>query len=233
MSTIVDIKTQLHVTKFGLNKTTTAGEAIQDEGGAIVINTSAAKVRIKSGGNVADVAGGAGAEAVAIFGVDGNWDFVSETITTKGALVSEFSVIFFVFVVRGNISDSGDVFNVGNIIIETAAAVVMCQIMAGYGQTERAVFPVFAGYEMHLTKFRFEGDKNSALSGEMSLYVYTLDQGIAIVHSFPFLGSHHEIVEWEKFHKVIPEKSLIWASPIALSASAVIGASFDGDLFRR
>ena len=233
MSNIVDIKTQLHVTKFGLNQACTAGEAVQDEGGVIVINTVAAKVRIKAGGNAADIAGGAGAEAVSIFGVDDDWNFVSETIITKGALVSELSVNDYLYVFRGKIANSGSVSNVGNIIIETAAAVVMSQLSAGYGQTERAVFPVFSGYEMHLTKFRFEGLRNDNVTGEMSLYCYTLGQGITIIHSLPFRGSDHEIVEWEKNHKRIPEKSLVWVSPIALSASAVIGASFDGDMFRK
>ena len=233
MSTIVDIKTQLHVAKFGLNPASASTEAIQDEGGVIVINTVAAKVRIKTGGNVADVAGGAGAEAIIIYGVDGDWNFASEIIVTKGATVSELSVNSYLYVFRSKITNSGAVSNVGDIIIENASGVIYAQITAAYGQTERAVFPVFADYELHLAKFRFEGAKNNALTGEIDLYCYTLGQGITIIHAFTFYGSNHEIVEWDKDHKTIPEKSLIWIATRVLSAGAIIGASFDGDLYKK
>lgn len=233
MSTIVDIKTQLHVTKFGLNPTAAAGETIQDEGGTIVINTIAAKVRIKAGGNAGDTAGGAGAEAIIIYGVDGSWNFASEIIVTKGALVSELSTNSYLYVFIAEITNSGAVINVGDIVIENASTVIYAQITAAYGRTERAVFPVFANYELHLSKFRFEGAKNNALTGEIDLYSYTLEQGIVILHAFTFYGSNHELVEWDKDHKIIPEKSLIWISTKALSAGAIIGASFDGDLYKK
>lgn len=235
MSTIVDIKTQLHVAKFGLNPTTAVADAIQDEGGAIVINTVAEKVRIKSGGDVGDVAGGAGAEAIAIYGVDGDWNFVSEIIVTKGTAVSELSINDYLYVYRAHIVNSGAIFNIDDIIIENVSAVVMATITDNYGQTERAVFPVFAGYEFHITKFRFEGVGTPNLSGEIGLISYTIGEGQRVIHSFPFAaGQTIHKLSWDKGYKVIPEKSLVYAKLISISTSTpVIGASFDGDLYRK
>jgi hypothetical protein len=235
MSTIVNINTQLHVAKFGLNPSTAAADAVQDEGGAIVINTVAKKIRIKAGGDVGDVAAGAGAEAITVYGVDGDWNFVSEIIITKGASVSELSVNDYLYVYRAHVSGSGSVFNIDDIIIENVSAVVMATITDNYGQTERAVFPVFAGYELYLNKFRFEGVGTPSLNGEIALVCYTLDQGQRIIHSFPFAaGSMPAPKEWDKNHKVVPEKSLVYAKLISISAGTpIIGASFDGDLYKR
>ena len=234
MSTIVDIKTQLHLTKFGLNPSTAVADAIQDEGGAIVINTVAAKIRIKAGGNVGDIAGGAGAEAITVYGVDGNWNLVSEIIVTNGANVSLLSTNDYLYVYRAHITNSGAVFNIDDIVIENVSAVVMATITDNYGQTERAVFPVFAGYELHLNKFRFEGVGTPSLNGEVALISYTLTEGQRIIHSFPFAaGSIPAPKEWDKHHKVIPEKSLVYVKLISVSAGTpIIGASFDGDLYK-
>lgn len=234
MSTIVDIKTQLHVAKFGLNPSTAVADAIQDEGGAIVINTVAAKIRIKSGGNAGDVAGGAGAEAIVVYGVDDDWNLVSEIIATNGASVSELSVNDYLYVYRAKIVNSGAVFNIDDIIIENVSAVVMATITDNYGQTERAVFPVFAGYELHLSSFRFEGLGTPSLNGEVALVSYTLAQGQIVIHSFPFAaGSIPAPKEWSKDHKVIPEKSLVYVKLISVSSGTpIIGASFDGDLYK-
>ena len=220
------------IEKFGENTAAATGETIQDEGGSIVINSTAVKVRIKSGGDAADVAGGAGAEAIEIFGVDGNWNPISETIITKGATVSELSINDYLYVYRARIVDSGAVPNTGNVIIENASAVVYAQITAARGQTQRAVFPVFAGCRLYVTKFRMEGTKTGTLAGEVGLKEYVLGEGVRVIHPIAFSTGSPGISEWDETPKVFLEKTLVWVEVLSLSTEAIITASFDGEIMR-
>ncbi len=235
MSTIVDINSQLHVAKFGLNPSAAANDVIQDEGGAVRIATAIAyPVRIKAGGNAGDTAGGAGAEAIAIYGVDVNWNLASEIIATAGASASAYSTNSYLYLYRAHITNSEAVFNIDDIVIEDAAASVYATITDNYGQTERAVFPVFAGYEMHIRKFRFEGVQTASLTGQIGLVAYNIDVGKRVLHAIPFNGSEIGRVNWDKDYKVVPEKTLIYAKMLVISAGTpVVGASFDGQMYRK
>lgn len=221
-----------HVEKFGCNLTASTGEAIQDEGGSIVINTVARKVRIKAGGNSGDVAGGAGAEAVIIWGVDSNFNPLTETIITKGATVSELSLDDYLYVYRAKITNSGAVTNIAAIIIENTSAVVMSQISIARGQSQRAVFPVFAGCRLYLHEFRLEGTKTGQLTGEVALMEYVIGEGIHVKHPITFATGGPMTVEWGDGPLMFPEKTLVWVETLSLSATAIITASFDGAIMR-
>lgn len=111
--------------------------------------SAATKVRIKSGGNVADVAGGAGALGVLIEGIDGSGNAVSETIATAGASASALTDTLFFRVHRvwpSGVGTYGGA-NTGNIIIENGTGGTdLITIAAGEGQTQFGAFTIPIGH---------------------------------------------------------------------------------------
>ncbi len=109
----------------------------------------ATKVRIKAGGDAADVAGGAGALGVTIEGIDGSGNEISETIATAGASASALSTALFFRVHRAWPSGVGTygAANTGIIIIENGTGGTdLIKIAAGEGQTQFGGFTVPIGY---------------------------------------------------------------------------------------
>lgn len=131
--------------KFGKRTVGTTYEDIwEGTANTVPTKTTALAVRIRSGGNAADDASGAGAQEIEVQGVDENWDFASETITTAGAAQSSattttFLRIYRAFVTKVGTSGSN---NTGTIIIEYTDGVEATNIQAGNGQTLHTHFTV-------------------------------------------------------------------------------------------
>lgn len=220
------------VDKFGRNPAAATGEAIQDEGGTIVINTTASKIELISD-DTQDNPSGTGAKALLVQGVDINWNPIEDEIATNGTSASAESDNSYLYVYRSKIIDSGAQRSAGNITIrKTGAGATMAQITAGYGQTERAVMPVFAGCKLYINAFRFEGSKTGVLNGEIGLVEYVLNEGIRVVHPLTFDSGEPRIKEWREVPKLFLEKTLVWVEAIDLSTGAIITASFDGIMKR-
>ena len=221
------------IDKFGRNPATTAGEAIQDEGGVISINTTASTVEI-IGANGGDTFAGAGAKQVTIYGVDINWNPLTETINTNGLSASLDSDNEYLYVYRAKTVGSGAVRNLGDLTIRrSGAGAILSIITQGYGQTERAVMPVFAGCNLMVNKFRFEGSKTGILAGEIALMEYSEGEGIHVVHPFTFSsGNALDPITWDEAPKCFSEKTLVWIEALSISAGAIVTASFDGVMKR-
>ena len=115
--------------------------------------SAATKVRVKIGGDAADVAGGAGALGVNIQGIDGSGNEASEVIATAGASVSALSDTLFFRVHRSKVSSVGTygVANTGDIIIENGGGGTdLIKIAADEGQTQFGGFTIPIGCTAHL-----------------------------------------------------------------------------------
>lgn len=218
--------------KFGRNPAAAVGEVIQDAGGVIVIETVASKIEL-IGDSANDTAAGSGAKAMKVWGVDINWNVISEEIVTAGLSVSAESVESYLYVFRSKIVASGAQRNDGNMTIrKSGAGATVMRIPAGYGQSEKAVFPVPAGHTLYMTKFQMEGIKNSALTGEVGLFEYCEGVGIRCTHPLLFSQGSGGKREWPEGAKFFREKTLVWVEVISLSAAAVVAASFSGKLIK-
>lgn len=114
---------------------------------------AATKVRIKAGGNAADVAGGAGALGVDIAGIDGNGNDVNEIIATAGASASALTDILFFRVQRAFNSGVGTygAANTDDIIIENGTGGTdLIKIAADEGQTQFGGFTIPLGCTAYL-----------------------------------------------------------------------------------
>jgi len=220
------------VNKFGRNEACSTGEVIRAGGGTIDIETTATKVEI-IGTDGGDIDAGAGAQAVKILGVDINWNPIEEQIATNGLSASLASELEYLYVYRAKVMNSGAVRNLGDLNIRRqSAGAVLAIIPQGYGQTQQAVMTVFHGCDFHVNTLRFEGSKTGALTGEIALVEYDLDEGIRIVHPIVFSSAQPITVEWTDAPKVFTEKTLLWVEAVSLSAGAIITASFDGVMER-
>ena len=115
--------------------------------------SAATKVRIKAGGNPADVAGGAGALGVTIEGIDDSGNDASETIATAGASASALSDTLFFRVHRSFVSGVGTYgdANTGDIVIENGSGGTdLIKIASDEGQTQFAGFTIPLGYRAYL-----------------------------------------------------------------------------------
>lgn len=143
------------VSKFGRNDSVPNGSwAFVNQLGHTAWQLSAATtVRIKSGGNAADTAAGAGAREVTVQGIDSNGDEVTEAIATAGASASSVTTASFWRVHRAWVSAAGTYgsANTGNIVIENGAGGTdLIQITADEGQSQFGGYTIASGYTAYL-----------------------------------------------------------------------------------
>lgn len=141
--------------KFGYNSTVgTSFEDIWDAGGTYSgWLTAASTVQVRSGGNAADTAAGAGAQKIIVSGLDENWAVAQEEITLAGASASSATTTTFIRVNRVYVSECGTYggTNTGNIIVEdTTGSNILAVVGAGYSQSLMFLLTVPAGHEGHL-----------------------------------------------------------------------------------
>ena len=148
------------VFKFGANPTVAAGvtEAVTYLG-TLNLLTAASPVRIKSGGNAADTAAGAGARQITIEGLDSSFNRISETLATAGASASAATAQSFIRVYRTYVSQTGAYgslatgANTGDITVENSGGGTdLLAIRAGRGQSQYGAYTIPAGYSAYLTE---------------------------------------------------------------------------------
>ncbi len=135
------------VYKFGRNGDVPNGswEIVSPSNPSGSFPASPTTVRIKAGGNVADVVDGSGAREITIVGIDVSLAEVTETISTSGAGVSAVTTASFWRVYRAYVSDVGTYgeANTGDIVIEDSAGTVdKLTIVANEGQTQHGTYSI-------------------------------------------------------------------------------------------
>ena len=220
------------VAKFGRNAATVTGDAIHDESNAMLIRTVEGAVELVSG-SIDDAPSGTGALTVEVFGCDANWNPISEVVVLNGqTAVDLLKDYMYIYRARVLTTGTGNV-NAGNITIQLdGAGATLAMITALYGQTQKAMIPIFSGCKFELEKFRFDGVRVGTLTGEIALVEYTEAGSTRVIHAVSFGNGAHGIVEWEKGHKIIGEKSLLYIKAMNMSATGFITASFDGHMIR-
>ncbi len=147
------------IRKFGVNEEVGATEeAVWPVGGPYNFLQAALPLRIKAGGNAADDAAGAGAQTVALEGLDASFAAITATLTTAGVAASAPTAESFIRLNRAcviNVGTYGGT-NVGDIEIETTGGITVGWIAGitgaapASGQTEQAIYTVPAGTTAYL-----------------------------------------------------------------------------------
>ncbi len=151
------------VFKFGHNDSIGTSFAVVSEAGLYHTPKAADAValRLKSGGNAADTAAGAGARAVTLVGIGPTGARISETVATAGASASAATSQLFMRLYRAFVSDVGTYsadMNTGShaasIVVESAAGAEWASIIATdfpESQTQIAAFTFGLGQRGYLS----------------------------------------------------------------------------------
>ena len=106
-----------------------------------------------------DTDGGAGTHTITVYGLDTNYNEVSETFTMSGTTETAEGVVVFHRVYRAKVSSGST--NVGTIDVFNGTALV-AQIAPGMGQTQMCVYTIPAGKTGYLTRLGASSSKNES-----------------------------------------------------------------------
>jgi len=198
--------------------------------------TSAATMRIKAGGNVADTAAaGAGAREVTIQGIDSTFVELAEAIVTNGALVSAATTASFWRVHRAWVSAAGAYTgnNTGIVTIEdSGGAADMMVIGAGEGQSQYTGWSVPAGKTAYLLSIHVTVDSNKTTN--IRVFTRNSFDDVAV----PFVAKRLKLF-WDGIESPgfvykpygpelsIPEKSDIWVEAYGDGAVSHVSCDFE------
>lgn len=144
------------VQKFGFNPAiSTDEETVWDDGGLYGYISTATTLKVSSS-SANDDSAGTGARTVEIFGLDDNWNEVSETITMDGqtaVTTTETYMRVHRAVVRTagtGETNAGDIYVGDGAVSSGVPATKYLKMTAGEGQTLMALWTVPAGYTLYL-----------------------------------------------------------------------------------
>ena len=140
------------VHKFGRNDDVPNGtwEGVLQVSAQFNFRTAAETVRVKSGGDAADTAAGAGAQAITIIGLNGSGVVTTEIISLAGTSASSVSTNTYQRVYRMYIADlragAYGAANTADIVLENGTGGTdLIKIAAGEGQTQYGAYTISAG----------------------------------------------------------------------------------------
>ena len=213
------------VQKFGTNEAVGTSYVPVASGGVYQtpMSTGAIAVRIKAGGNANDTAAGTGAREVTIYGLDENFEEVSEAIATAGALASSSTTTTFTRIYRARVTASGTYAtsaagsHSAAITIEDASANIWAVVPFDgfpYSTTEIASYSVAAGevaYLLHIDTYT-----DSTKTTEILFFVREDADGAAAPYSPMRVLAH--------FHQKGGEDSRMYThAPIKITGPADMG----------
>lgn len=113
---------------------------------------AAAAVRIKAGGNANDTAAGTGARSILIEGLDSSLNQASEVIATAGASASALTTTTWWRINNVTVIDAGTYGGgaAADIIIETAAGVILALIETSWNVSQLSMIAVPAGKDAYI-----------------------------------------------------------------------------------
>lgn len=202
-------------------------EGVWTAGGAFNFLAAADELRIKSGGNAADIYGGNGAQEIVVVGLDANWDVISEVIQTKGAAASDKTAQKFIRLNDAyvRISGTNGAANTGAIDIETEAGTTIAQIPAVFGKKSGAFYTVPDGYTGYVPTWA----PSSTVAGFVSLSTHIADDVAT-----PFASRNTQIIDGVLNGRliklgaplVVPARTDVFAT-CSVGTNMIVSAYFD------
>lgn len=226
--------------KFGYNSDvdTAAQEVVAEFGGVFDQKLIPGETLSIVSSSTSDDTGGTGATQLVIFGVDENWDEVTEVIapdgTTPVTTTNSFIGINRMTIFTSGSSDS----NVGKITATASSSGnIMATMPAGEGTTQQMMLYVPRNHQFLATWLYFDAIKSSGGgSPEVTFYGYVYS---AVVDSkFEIyrdtidtgLGDHLQLIPGEPF--LVGEKSILWFEAGTSSNNTSVRGRFSGKLVR-
>ena len=219
--------------KFGAHRAVTNVEVVVDSSNAATYTgfiQTASAIRIKSGGDANDAAGGTGARLIRVEGLDENWNVATADLVPLGALASAPSTVTFIRVYRAYVVESG-VYgagltgaNIAAMAIETTGGVLLVSIEAQRGQSETSVYSVPAGFDAYVTSITV----SSQPSCDFSMFQRLNADDTAVlaprrtIEIFPGVGSQHSSLNAARR---FPPKTDLWFTATKNSSGTALATA--------
>lgn len=132
--------------------------------------TSASTLRIKAGGDANDSSGGTGARLLAIVGLDGSGNIITDTLSTNGASASSNTTLSYIRVTHVLVLSSGAYggVNAGNITIETSDGLSDVALMlAGESTTHISSCAIPSNETWYFTSVIVQVDSNKVVDARL------------------------------------------------------------------
>lgn len=169
------------ITKFGYNTDvdTGASEDVWNQGGLYVAPTTA-RVHDIASTSVSDTSAGTGARTVLIYGINGSYNRVTETVTMNGGSnVATANSYLHIHLIQVQTVGSGGV-NAGKITATAQTdATVTCSIEIGEGQSASTIYLVPTGYTAYIMRTRARMN-NATASSSAKVGLYTIPFGLSL-----------------------------------------------------
>lgn len=175
--------------------------------------TSNQALRIKAGGDAADVATtGTGARTVTIYGLNENYEEVSAVLLCNGISASTPTSSIFIRCWRARVSSAGSgKVNAADIIIETTAGVEMCIIPIGLSQTQVSFWTVPAQHRAIVHRVDMDVDGNKTATVKYWIYNGAAAEPVKrCVMNLHGVSGHVEIADQEYHTFMMPQKTDVW-----------------------
>lgn len=226
--------------KFGYNTDvdTAATEIVAEFGGAFNQKLSSGETLNIVSSSTQDASGGTGATQLVIFGVDSNWDLVTEVITPTGTstatTTNSFLGINRMTIFTSGSSDS----NVGTITATASSSGnTMATMPAGQGTTQQLLFYVPRDHQflttwLYLSAIKSSGGGNPEVTFFGQVYSSVVDSTFEVYRDTldTQIESRVTLAPTEPF--VIGEKSILWFEASTSSNNTSVRGRFSGKLIR-
>jgi hypothetical protein len=220
--------------KFGVNGDVgTSPETVWAQGGTYSYLSAAAVMKISSS-STNDAAAGTGARTITIFGLDGNYNEISETVILNGQTAVNTTNSYlrisrmFVVTAGSGATAAGTIYAGTGDVTTGVPANIYGTIALGANQTQMAFWTVPAGYTLYFTGLFFtSGNTNANAWTNFQLIQRPLGGVFRQQSSSRTAGNGNFILD---FHTPISftEKTDIEVRAVASTASSNVSAEFEG-----
>lgn len=220
--------------KFGINGDVgTSAETVWAQGGTYAYPAAATVMKISSS-SANDTASGTGARTVAIFGLDGDYNEINETVTLDGQTpvdtVNSYLRILRIYVVTAGsgATAAGVIYAGTGSVTSGVPATIYGTIALNANQTQMAFWTVPAGYTFYLTGVYYTSGNTNATAWTNFQLIQRPLGGVFRQQSSSRVAGNGDFVLDLHTPIAFPEKTDIEVRAVASTPSSNVSAEFEG-----
>jgi len=220
--------------QFGINGAVgTSVETVWAEGGTYVYPTTATVMKISSS-STDDTSAGTGARTIAIFGLDANYNQISESVILDGQTAVNTGNSYlrisrmYVTTAGSGATAAGTIYAGTGSVTSGVPATVYATIVPPANQTQLAFWTVPAGYTLYLNGVFYSSANSTANASTNFQLIERPLGGVFRIQSSTRLPGNGDFVLDLHTPIAFPEKTDIEIRAIASAGSSNVSAEFEG-----
>ena len=220
--------------QFGINGAVgTSVETVWAEGGTYVYPTTATVMKISSS-STDDTSAGTGARTIAIFGLDANYNQISESVILDGQTAVNTGNSYlrisrmYVTTAGSGATAAGTIYAGTGSVTSGVPATVYATIVPPANQTQLAFWTVPAGYTLYLNGVFYSSANSTANASTNFQLIERPLGGVFRIQSSTRLPGNGDFVLDLHTPIAFPEKTDIEIRAVASAGSSNVSAEFEG-----